>query len=551
MSRISSQPPQARPEPSADERELATLGYQQELKRELGFWTNFAFGFAFVSPVVGLYAIAGSGMFASGPAWVWALLIALGGQILVALVFAELASQYPISGGIYQWSRRLIGPRYGWFAGWIHIWTQIIAFTSVSYLGGFWMAELFGRHPGPTEQLLWGFGVLALVTTINLLGQNPLKYSVHVGIAAELIASVAIGLLLLLFFAENDWSVFFQNLGAEDNWGGSAGTGFLAAVAVAGWAFVGFDACSAVSEEVRDPKRHVPRALIMAIIVVGLVVVINAAAIVRSERNAAGLVDVLTVDPLTPLVTDSFGSWVSKPFQAVVLASFLACAIAIQTTATRIIFSLSRDRTLPLSRRLRKVAPNQVPAAAVLATALLGTGILCVGLNGSAVSTLIAFTSGGFYASFCLVIAAALYARLRGRWDPGHGAFRLGRWGLPINIAAAAWVLFEVINIAWPRPQLLAPGAPWYLDWAVPLIGVFLAATGVLYLLWRRPGALPTESADARAETEPAGAGAESATEAGGTSTGSPARTTAPGRTPPRPEGADRPARVPGSDTTT
>ncbi|MEV6128953.1 amino acid permease [Streptomyces violaceusniger] len=493
-------PPHAPPHPS-DEDQLAALGYAQQLKRELGFWTNFALGFAFVSPVVGLYSIVGAGMFASGPAWIWALLIALSGQILVALVFAELASQFPISGGIYQWSRRLVGPRYGWFSGWIYSWTQILTFTSVSYLGGSWMAALFGRHPDATEQLLWGFGVLLLVSAINLLGQNPLKYSVNVGIAAELIASIAIGLLLLLFFAENDWSVLLHDLGASHNWNGSATEGFLAAVAVAGWAFVGFDACSALSEEVKDPRRHVPRALLMSLMVVGLVIVMNAVAVIRAQQGLTGLVQVLSVDPLTPLVTDAFGAWLSKPFQAVVLASFLACAIAIQTTATRILFSLSRDQALPLSRHLQKVAPNQVPANAVLTTTLIGSVILCVGLNGSAVSTLIAFTSGGFYASFTLAVAAALWARLRGRWDPGLGAFHLRGWGLLVNVIAVMWVCFETVNIAWPRPQLLAPNAPWYLEWAVPLIGLGLTLTGVLYLARNpRPGVpVSTEKPDTAA----------------------------------------------------
>ncbi|MEU9337187.1 amino acid permease [Streptomyces sp. NPDC048290] len=473
----------------ADARELAAFGYRQQLKRELGFWTNFGLGFAFVSPVVGLYSIVGAGMFASGPAWIWALLIALSGQILLALVFAELASQFPVSGGIYQWSRRLVGPRYGWFAGWLYAWTQIITFASVSYLGGFWMAELFGRTPGAREQLLWGFGVLLLVTAVNLLGQNPLKYSVNVGIAAELVASVAIGLILLVFFAAHDWSVFFHTLGAADNWQGSSTGGFLAAIAVAGWAFVGFDACSAVSEEVKDPRRHVPRALLMSLVVVGLVIVMNAVAVVQAERSLTGLVQVLTVDPLTPLVTDSFGGWVAKPFQGVVLASFVACSIAIQTTGTRTLFSLSRDRALPFSDRLQKVARNQVPANAVLTTTVIGAAILCVGLNGSAVSTLIAFTSGGFYASFTLAAVAALWARLRGRWDPRLGTFHLRGWGLPVNVIAVLWVCFETVNIAWPRPQLLAAGAPWYLEWAVPLIGLVLTVTGVLYLARHpRPG---------------------------------------------------------------
>ena len=115
-----------------DEGVLESFGYKQELKRSLSFWTNFAVGFAFISPVVGLYAIIALATFAAGPAWVWALPIVLAGQLLVASVFAELASQFPIAGGIYQWSRRLVGPTYAWFAGWLYVWTIMLTVTAIA-----------------------------------------------------------------------------------------------------------------------------------------------------------------------------------------------------------------------------------------------------------------------------------------------------------------------------------------------------------------------------------------------------------------------------------
>jgi hypothetical protein len=61
----------------SDEGLLEQFGYKQELRRGLGLWTNFAVGFAFISPVVGLYAIIALGTFAAGPAWVWTLPVVL------------------------------------------------------------------------------------------------------------------------------------------------------------------------------------------------------------------------------------------------------------------------------------------------------------------------------------------------------------------------------------------------------------------------------------------------------------------------------------------
>src|SRR4051794_15784989 len=107
--------------PDRDAERLAELGYKQELKRSFRVFDNAALGFAAISPVVGLYAVALVGTIVAGPAWLWVLPIALAGQCLLLAVYSELASEFPIAGGSYQWSRRLIGPAYGWFNGWVAV----------------------------------------------------------------------------------------------------------------------------------------------------------------------------------------------------------------------------------------------------------------------------------------------------------------------------------------------------------------------------------------------------------------------------------------------
>jgi hypothetical protein len=102
------------------------------------------------------------------------------------------------------------------------------------------------------------------------------------------------------------------------------------------------------------------------------------------------------------------------------------------------------------------------------------------------VNTLITFGSGGYYITFWLVCAAALYARLSGRWVPA-GRFSLGRFALPVNIAAVLWLTFEAINIAWPRTVLAVPGAKFYQVWAIVLIFSALLVIGLIYVLVRRP----------------------------------------------------------------
>ncbi|WP_210212316.1 MULTISPECIES: amino acid permease [unclassified Mesorhizobium] len=100
---------------------MQELGYRQQLRRGLGVFSTFSIGVATVAPVVGLYAIFGLGMNLSGPVWVWLLVLSLVGQVLVAVVYSELASEFPIAGGPYQWVRRLIGPDAGIFTGLIYL----------------------------------------------------------------------------------------------------------------------------------------------------------------------------------------------------------------------------------------------------------------------------------------------------------------------------------------------------------------------------------------------------------------------------------------------
>jgi amino acid transporter len=471
----------------SDEEVLESFGYKQELKRSLSFWTNFAVGFAFISPVVGLYAIIALATFAAGPAWVWALFIVLAGQLLVASVFAELASQFPIAGGIYQWSRRLTTPTYAWFAGWIYVWTIMLTVTAVAYFGSVWLAAVFDATPTANQQVLWALGLLVVTTFVNAVGLNPLKYVVNVGIVAECIASVLIGVLLLLFFRNHPISYLWEGLGAQASFNsGSYFAAFLAAIAISGWAFVGFDSCGSVSEETKDPMRRVPRAILFSLSSVGAVIILNAIAIGLSYEDTAAVMAGEVLDPVTPAVVDAFGSWSEKPFELVVLAAFVACGIAVQATATRVLFSLSRDRMLPGSSVLARVGKNKVPLAALAVASVVSAAGLLFGLNARAVNTLITFGSGGYYITFWLVCVAALYARLSGRWVPA-GRFSLGRFALPVNIAAVVWLTFEAINIAWPRTVLAVPGAKFYQVWAIILIFGVLSVIGLIYVLVSRP----------------------------------------------------------------
>lgn len=470
----------------ADAARLGDLGYRQELRRSLGILGNISMGFAVVSPVVALYAVAMVGTTVAGPAWIWALPVVLLGQCLVVNVYSELASQWPLAGGPYQWSRRLLGPAFGWMGGWVWQFAVMFGNTTVAYLAAPWVFALFGIAPSPGAMVAVAVSILLGCMLINAYGIRVLSFIVSLGIAAEAVASVLVGCSLLLFFREHDVVLFTDTMGAEALSGGSTVLAFLAAVAVAGWAFIGFDACVSASEETKDAGRQVPRAMWWALLGVGAVVILNAMAVALSHPAPEKAVLGEDIDPVTTAVVHSFGSWSDKPFVAVVLVGFLACAMASQGGAARGLYSLARDGVFPFSGQVRKVNRRQAPIGGLVASTLVSGTALLLGLDATAIGSLIAFGTAATFLPFFLTSLAALVARLRGGWIPS-GRIRQGRKGTVLNALAVLWTGFEVVNVCWPRTILAPSGAPWYQVWAGLIGTVVIVLAGLVYLVVGRP----------------------------------------------------------------
>ncbi|AZO52072.1 MAG: amino acid permease [Mesorhizobium sp.] len=467
---------------SSDASRLQELGYRQQLRRGLGVFSTFSIGVATVAPVVGLYAIFGLGMNLSGPVWVWLLVLSLVGQVLVAVVYAELASEFPIAGGPYQWVRRLIGPDAGIFTGLIYLVAVSAALATVAFLAAPWFAQLLGLQPSPGGHMLLSFCVLLASLLVNAGGVQVVRVAVNFGIAAEIIASMLIGSMLLVFFRTHDVTVLFSSMGAPTSLGAA-----LATLAVCGWAFVGFDASASVAEETTGAGANVPRAILAATAVVGIAVVLVAVAVILATGDLQAVISGSEMDPVTATVVASLGGWSRMPFLAVVAITFFACCISMQAYLGRVIFSLARDGVLPFSRKLASVSEGRkVPLVAMTTMTLIASACLLLGFNEGAVGTMISFGTAGLYITFLLVVAAALYARVSGKWRP-DGSLRLGALGTPVNVAALVWLVFETINIAWPRVELAPPNAPVWQVWAAIWVFAVVAALAVIYIgAWRR-----------------------------------------------------------------
>ena len=119
-------------EQRSDAEQLAEFGYKQELHRTLGSFSSFAAGFSYISILTGMFQTSYLGFLFAGPAFIWAWLFVLFGQMMVALQFSELAAHYPLAGSVYQWSKQVAGKSWAWNTGWIYMCAQIVTVPAVA-----------------------------------------------------------------------------------------------------------------------------------------------------------------------------------------------------------------------------------------------------------------------------------------------------------------------------------------------------------------------------------------------------------------------------------
>lgn len=474
----------------------ATRGEEEGLKREFSVWAIFALAFAFISPIVALYGIFTFSFTAAGPLAWFGFFVVLAGQLLVAAVFAEMASRWPYEGSLYQWSRRLFHETYGWFTGWAYMWTLMITMVAVAYGAAGFVPIVLGIDPfEPRTQLAVALGFVAFGTLMNMAGRTVLKVFMGASIIAEVIGSIGIGTVLLFFHNEQPLSSIFETAGSGTGPGGYVWSGFFAAVAFIGWAYVGFETAGAVAEECRDPRREVPKAIILSIVMVAAVVTYSALALILAIPDYGAVISGDVVDPVADTITTQLGSGITKPLFVLFIIGFTASLLAIQTNCSRVMWAFARADVLPGASQLRRLsAGNKLPVNTIIASGVIAAILLVSTQSENVYFTLISMATGGFYISFALPVVAAAVVRLRGRWTPGP--FSLGKWGTLVTIVAAVWTVFEYFNIAWPR----AEGVPWYQDWAVFVMTGIIGALGVAAYLLVRPKVLAAED---RLEEDP------------------------------------------------
>ena len=374
----------------SDSRDLASLGYKQELDRSLGSFSSFAAGFSYISILTGMFQTSYLGFLFAGRAFIWFWPVVLFGQMMVALQFAELSAHYPLAGSIYQWSKKVAGKDWAWMNGWVYLCAQIVTVPAVAVGWQVILPQIstsfqiikcspVGSDTCPDENfptfldpafakngLLLGFIMVGLTTLINCMGVKLLSQINNIGVAAELIGAAGL-ILIYLVNVHNGPSVLFETdgTGAGHDWGyfGALLIGAIMPLYV----MYGFDTAGSLAEETSDPRKKAPRAVIQALLTAGIMgfLLIALGIMAVSDEGVANL----GATGLAGITTDVLGETWGKVFLVDVALAIFVCCLAIHAMSVRILFAMGRDNALPFGKQLASVSgTRRVPIVPALTT---------------------------------------------------------------------------------------------------------------------------------------------------------------------------------------
>ncbi|MFT3703089.1 MAG: amino acid permease [Agriterribacter sp.] len=481
--------------PVTDNSDLAQFGYRQELKRSMGSFSSFAAGFSYISILTGLFQMFHLGYGVAGPAFFWTWPFVLIGQLLVALCFAELASRFPLSGGVYQWAKFTGNAFFGWMTGWIYLACLIVTLAAVAMALQVSLPQIShsfqiigtvnDAKSVAVNAILLGSILIVISTIINVKGIKLLAVINNIGVFTELIGIVV---LIVLLFINRQRSPVEAVVHIKN--AGSAFTAFpdlkvlMAATALtASYVLYGFDTAGTLAEETHDPRRKAPRAILQALIAAGVAGLLVLLLSLMAAPDLA-MPDLGNISGGLPMLVKSvLGETTGILFLCIVIFAIIVCTFAVHSGAVRLMFAMGRDKLLPFSKSLSEVShKTQVPVLATLLCGLAGILILVVNIQFPKVFELV--TSIAILwanLAYWIVVAVQLRNRFKAAKD-GSGIdakFSLGKWGFPVNILALIWSTFMVINVSWPRAATY--GAEWYNQYAawiytaaLILIGVFI-----------------------------------------------------------------------------
>jgi APA family basic amino acid/polyamine antiporter len=427
------------------------------LRRELG---------VFSAVMMGLGSIVGTGVFVSigiaagiaGPAVIVAIALAALLAVCNALSSAQLAASHAVSGGTYEYGYRYLSPRLGFSAGWMFLCAKI-ASAATAALG--FAGYLLRITDNDGAELLTPIAFAAVVTlTVIVLSGIRRSNWVNVFIVTLTLTSLTTFILAGLPATIREGWVNLQPLLSDSDGSSSPLTRLLYATALMFVAYTGYGRIATLGEEVRQPRRTIPRAILLTLVLSSLLyVAVAAVAVGLVGADELGRATEATAAPLEAAAAKS--GWPALRWIVAVgaMTAMLGVLLNLILGMSRVVLAMGRRGDLPaITARIN--ASRSTPIAAVTLVGLLIAGLVLVG-NVKTTWSFSAFTVLVYYA---ITNLAAL------RLSPPDRLFhRAFAWfGLVGCLFLAFWV-----------------------EWQVWLTGLVLLGVGLLWhqfaTRWRAP----------------------------------------------------------------
>lgn len=436
------------------------------LKRPLHTWEVTAISIGFMGPVMAmsLNGIGVAGLV--GKAVPFTFLVSFIGTLFVAYGFIRLLRKITHAGSVYALAGITLGPRAGFFGGFALLGTYI--FFAACILGAcavFFEAMLseVGITLAPGMWMLVALVVGAIALVLNLRESATVARTLlgigFVGIVAMIILSIVIIVRVGTGQAPVSTGIDLSVLTPGDN----ALSGIMTASVFGFLSWAGFESGSSMSEETAQPKRVIPRSLLLAVVIGGLVYVfVMFAQTIGFGTDTAGIELFATAaSTLTTLSSTYIGTWFAVLISIVAFFVAFGAFLSSSTAASRLLFALARDGFGPAALA-RQHPVSKVPTVSV-ATVIVLTIAMTLGLGVFGATSVDAYYWYATLGTLCMVVAYGMTSVgvIRHTFRPGSG---IPKWEIIIPALGLVYLVFVYVI------QVTGQEAPYtYFPWAVGL----------------------------------------------------------------------------------
>ncbi|WP_193044125.1 APC family permease [Mycolicibacterium baixiangningiae] len=341
-----------------------------QLRRVLGVPSLVLFGLVYMVPLT-VFTTYGIVTVESGGRVPLAYVVTLVAMIFTARSYARMAYAYPVAGSAYAYTQKTFGAPIGFLAGWSLL-LDYLFLPMLNYLViGLYLNEAVPAIPQ------WAIVVvtIVIVTVLNIVGIVSVARANMLIIAIQ---AVFIAVFLVMTVATLSGSGQVDVMAPFRGDGTAGGLGpVLAGAAILCLSFLGFDAVSTLSEEAKDARRDVPKAIMLATVICGvLFVILSYASQVVFPSNAFESVDTGSVD----VMTAAGGAFLSAFFTAAYVAGALGSALTSQASVARIVYAMGRDGVLPRKVFGHVSVKFSTPTWAILVISVISLAALVIDL---------------------------------------------------------------------------------------------------------------------------------------------------------------------------